>query len=91
MKGEKKSKEKSKESDREIRFDDMGDLEELMGLNVKEPLISFECIACGCVDPVPAFVLDEFSWGLKKGQEVELCCPKCNGTMRRQKAEKAEG
>ncbi len=68
-----------------------GDLEELMGLNVKEARIPFECMACGCLDPVPAFVLDEFSWGLEKGEEVELCCPKCNGTMRRQKEGKAEG
>jgi hypothetical protein len=91
MKGESNSKGQSKKQDKEIRFDDMGDLDELMGLNVKEPILSFECIACGRVDPVPAFVLDEFSWGLKKGQEVELSCPKCNGTMRRQKEEKAEG
>jgi hypothetical protein len=91
MKGERNSKGQSKKLDKEIRFDDMGDLDELMGLNVKEPIILFECIACGCVDPVPAFVLDEFSWGLKKGQEVKLCCPKCNGAMCRQKVEKAEG
>lgn len=90
MKDEKKRKESKSKLDKEIRFDDMDDLDELLGLNEKEPLIPFQCIACGCVDPVPAFIVSEFSWGLKKGEEVEMYCPKCNGTMREQK-ENAEG
>jgi hypothetical protein len=66
-------------------FDDLGDLDDLLGLNDKTETIAFQCIDCGCVDPVPDFVVGEFSYGLKKGEEVEMHCPACNGTMRRAK------
>jgi predicted RNA-binding Zn-ribbon protein involved in translation (DUF1610 family) len=76
---------KEKDQREEEAFDNLGDLEEFLGLNEKEEYISFQCIDCGCIDPVPEFIIDEFSYDLKDGEEVEMHCPKCNGTMRRAK------
>ena len=50
-----------------------------------DEMLLFECIDCGGKDEVPDFVVDEFSFDLKKGEEVETVCPFCNGTMRRAK------
>jgi hypothetical protein len=44
--------------------------EEFLGLNDPEICIDFVCLACGCIDPVPEFIVSEFSYDLKKGQEV---------------------
>jgi hypothetical protein len=44
-------------------------------------------VECGCIDPVPEFIVGEFSYDLEPGEEVEMFCPKCNGTMRRKKSE----
>lgn len=57
-------------------------LEDFLGLNEPEVFIDFECIECGCIDPVPEFIVGEFSYDLEPGEEVEMVCPKCNGTMR---------
>ncbi|HEX6922958.1 MAG TPA: hypothetical protein VF149_03975 [Bacillales bacterium] len=65
------------------------DPDDLFGLNDKEEIIMFQCVDCGGMDPVPEFVVGEFSFELEEGEEVEVECPKCNGTMRRAK-EKAE-
>jgi hypothetical protein len=86
-----KKKGKAQQQQVEIIYEDMENIdEEFLGLNEPEIFIDFVCLACGCIDPVPEFIVGEFSYDLKKGQEVELFCPKCNGTMRRKK-EKAEG
>jgi hypothetical protein len=53
--------------------------------NEPEVYLDFECIECGCIDPVPEFIIGEFSVDLKKGEEVEMHCPECDGTMRRKK------
>ncbi len=45
--------------------------------------ITFKCIDCHKEDEVPDFVVEEFAYDLKKGEEVETACPFCDGTMRR--------
>lgn len=52
---------------------------------VRDSIIEFQCIDCGSIDEVPVFVVGEFSFGLKEGEEVEMFCPECNGTIRRKK------
>jgi hypothetical protein len=86
-------KDKNKEKKRvekqqvDLAFDDMGNAEEeFLGLNEPEVFVDFVCLSCGCIDPVPEFIIGEFSYDLKKGEEVEMFCPKCNGTMRRKKS-----
>ena len=54
----------------------------ILGLNDPEVFIDFVCLACGCIDPMPEFMIGEFSYGLKKGEEVEMFCPKCNGKIK---------
>ncbi|HEY0828608.1 MAG TPA: hypothetical protein VGE40_10970 [Bacilli bacterium] len=87
-----KSKNQGKEKKQQVRaYDDMeGIEEEFLGLNEPEVFIDFVRLVCGCIDPVPEFIIDEFSWDLKKGEEVEMCCPKCNGTMIRKKEKKKD-
>lgn len=48
----------------------------------EDQIIEFQCIDCGCIDEVPDFVIGEFSVDLKTGEEVEMVCPSCNGTLR---------
>jgi hypothetical protein len=50
-------------------------------------MLPFKCIDCGYEEPVPEFIVDEFSWGLKKGEEVEMFCPECNGTLKMKREE----
>jgi hypothetical protein len=83
--GESKGKRDKEKQGNKLPWDDLGDLDELLGLNEEEPIIEFQCIDCGCIDEVPAFVVGEFSVGLKAGEEVEMFCPECNGTIRRKK------
>ena len=71
-------------------FEGMKSIEDFWALDEPDVLIDFECVACGCIDPIPEFILDEFSYDLPKGEEAETVCPECNGTMRRKKG-KAEG
>lgn len=80
----KKTRDKAKQ-DNKFPWDDLGDLDELLGLNERDSIIEFQCIDCGSIDEVPAFVVGEFSVGLKEGEEVEMFCPECNGTIRRKK------
>lgn len=56
-----------------------------LGTDEPEVYIDFQCIECGCIDPVPEFIIGEFSVDLKKGEEVEMHCPECDGTMRKKK------
>jgi hypothetical protein len=60
---------------------------DFLGLNEEQKFIDFKCVDCGCIDPVPEFIVGEFSWDLEDGEEVEMHCPECNGTMRRKKEE----
>jgi hypothetical protein len=85
-KGKNKEKKKVEKQQVEIIYEDMENVETLMGFDEPEVLIDFVCLKCGCVDPVPEFIIGEFSYDLKKGEEVEMFCPKCNGTMRRKRA-----
>ena len=47
-----------------------------------DELIRFICMDCKGEDEVPDFVVDEFSYDLSEGEEVETVCPHCHGTMR---------
>ena len=46
-------------------------------------LLSFKCKDCGNRDEVPEYVVEDFSVDLKDGEEVEIECPFCGGTMLR--------
>ncbi|WP_142247897.1 hypothetical protein [Alkalihalobacterium alkalinitrilicum] len=76
MSEKKQDKQKLEEDD---LFKDIGDW---LDLSEKEEFIIFKCIDCGCIDQVPAFIIGEFSYDLEEGEEVELECPECNGTLR---------
>lgn len=58
------------------------DEEDPFGLNEEEVFLTFECIDCGQKDEVPDYVVEDFAFGLKKNEEVEIVCPFCEGTMR---------
>lgn len=60
-------------------------IENFLGMNEPDVMIDFECMECGCIDPVPDFIVDEFAFDLKQGEVVETVCPECNGTMREKK------
>lgn len=61
----------------------MLDEDDPFGLNDDIITVTFKCLDCGEEDEVPDFVVEEFSFDLKKGQVVETVCPYCEGTMRR--------
>lgn len=66
------------------------DKDDPFGLNEEIKIIIFKCLDCGKEDEVPEYVVDEFHFDLKKGEEVELVCPFCNGTMRRARKNPSE-
>ncbi|KKE77722.1 hypothetical protein DTX80_11170 [Bacilli bacterium] len=51
------------------------------GLNEEIKMVIFKCIDCNKTDEVPEYIIGEFSVDKKEGEEVELHCPYCNGTM----------
>lgn len=55
------------------------------GLNEEIKTILFKCEDCRKEDDVPDFVVHEFQLDKKKGEEVEVECPFCGGTMLRAK------
>lgn len=55
--------------------------EDPFGLNEEMKLVLFKCLDCGGNDEVPDYIIGEFSVDLKKGEEVEIHCPHCEGTM----------
>ncbi|MCD8508853.1 MAG: Hsp33 family molecular chaperone HslO [Bacillus sp. (in: Bacteria)] len=57
-------------------------LDEPFGEEEDTEVVIFRCIDCKKEDEVPGFIIDEFSYDLEKGEEVEIVCPFCNGTMR---------
>lgn len=53
------------------------------GLEEEMEIVIFKCMDCGKEDEVPEYIIGEFSFDLKEGEEVELQCPFCEeGTMR---------
>jgi DNA-directed RNA polymerase subunit RPC12/RpoP len=51
-----------------------------------EVFIDYVCIDCGCIDPVPEFVVGECAYDLEPGELPEFICPECDGTLvRKQK------
>jgi DNA-directed RNA polymerase subunit RPC12/RpoP len=65
-------------------------LEDLLGMNDPDVFIDYVCIACGCIDPVPEFIVDECVWGDEDGEEPTFFCPECNGTMVRKEKPRVE-
>ncbi|WP_209125682.1 hypothetical protein [Alkalihalobacillus sp. BA299] len=61
------------------------DIEDWLNLDEEEETVSFKCMDCGCIDQVPTYIIGEFSYDLEEGEEVELECPECNGTLREAK------
>ncbi|MFC7372291.1 hypothetical protein ACFQPF_11450 [Fictibacillus iocasae] len=55
--------------------------EDPFGLNEEIKTITFVCKECREEDDVPDFVVGEFRLDKKKGEEVEIQCPNCGGTM----------
>ncbi|CRF29078.1 Uncharacterised protein [Mycobacterium tuberculosis] len=56
-------------------------IEDLLGMNDPEVYIDFVCVDCGCIDPVPEFIVDECAWGDEDGEDPTFFCPECNGTL----------
>jgi|GEM_PF-7013268 len=50
-----------------------------------EVFIDYVCVDCGCIDPVPEFIVTECAYDLELGEEPEFFCPECNGTLVRKK------
>ena len=50
-----------------------------------EVFIDHVCVECGCIDPVPEFIVAECAYDLEPGEEPEFFCPECNGTLVRKK------
>jgi hypothetical protein len=59
--------------------------EDPFGLNEDINTILFKCKDCRKEDDVPDFVVADFQVDKKKGEEVEIECPFCGGTMLRAK------
>lgn len=59
--------------------------EDPFGLNDDINTILFKCKDCRKVDDVPDFVVADFQVDKKKGEDVEIECPFCGGTMLRAK------
>lgn len=53
------------------------------GLEEEMIILTFKCKDCGKEDEVPEYVVEDFCVGLKDGEEVEIECPFCGGTMLR--------
>lgn len=51
----------------------------------EEIFIDYICVDCGCLDPVPEFIVAECSYDLEPGDKPEFFCPECNGTLVRKK------
>lgn len=51
----------------------------------EEIFIDYISVDCGCLDPVPEFIVTECSYDLKPGEKPEFFCPECNGTLVRKK------
>jgi uncharacterized protein YbaR (Trm112 family) len=47
----------------------------------EEVFIDYVCVDCGCLDPVPDFIVGECSYGLKPGESPIFVCPECNGDL----------
>lgn len=60
---------------------------DLLNFDDDEPevFIDYVCVDCGCIDPVPEFIVAECAYDLEPGEEPEFFCPECNGTLVRKK------
>lgn len=51
----------------------------------EEVFIDYVCVDCGCLDPVPDFIVGECSYELGPGESPVFVCPECNGDLVRKK------
>lgn len=71
-----KGKEQDREEKKEIEIDfDFFDEDE------EEVFIDYVCVDCGCIDPVPDFIVGECSYDLEPGESPVFVCPECNGDL----------
>lgn len=62
-------------------FEKWQDEDDPFGLNEEMELVLFKCLDCNGTDEVPDYIIGEFSVDLNRGEEVEIHCPHCSGTM----------
>ena len=55
--------------------------DDFLGLDEPEVYIDYVCVDCGCMDPVPEFIVAECAMDMESGEEPEFFCPECNGTL----------
>ncbi|MEF2247335.1 hypothetical protein [Paenibacillus sp. IITD108] len=72
--GKRKGREQHSEEGKEIEIFSFDDDEE-------EVFIDYVCVDCGCLDPVPDFIVGECSYGLEPGESPVFVCPECNGDL----------
>lgn len=65
-------------------------LEDHLGMNEPEVFIDYVCVDCGCIDPVPEFIVAECAWGDEDGEDPTFFCPECNGTLVRKEEPRTE-
>lgn len=75
---EKKGKEQDSEKVEVVELFSFDDDEE-------EVFIDYVCVDCGCLDPVPDFIVGECSYELGPGESPVFLCPECNGDLVRKK------
>ncbi|UTR14299.1 hypothetical protein MM221_10390 [Salipaludibacillus sp. LMS25] len=69
------------EQDKEEPLSWLDDKEDPFGLKEEIETITFKCVDCHKTDEVPDFVVDDFAYDKEKGEQVEVVCPFCDGTM----------
>lgn len=75
---ERKSKELENEKEEVVDLFSFDDFNE-------EVFIDYVCVDCGCLDPVPEFIVGECSYELEPGESPVFVCPECNGDLVRKK------
>ncbi|WP_168123878.1 hypothetical protein [Paenibacillus sp. HB172176] len=64
--------------------EEKGDMKEVFYFeddDEEEIFIDYYCVDCGCIDPVPEFIVAECAYDLEPGESPEFFCPECNGTL----------
>ncbi|MBD2872922.1 hypothetical protein IDH41_30615 [Paenibacillus sp. IB182493] len=68
------------------RDDEKEEVAEMFSFDDEEEVfIDYVCVDCGCVDPVPDFIVGECSYELEPGESPVFVCPECNGDLVRKK------
>ncbi|OMF38400.1 hypothetical protein BK133_02440 [Paenibacillus sp. FSL H8-0548] len=75
---ERKGKKQDSEKEEAVELFSFDDEEE-------EVFIDYVCVDCGCLDPVPDFIVGECSYELGPEESPVFVCPECNGDLVRKK------